>query len=200
MPCCYSESNSVLFIHYPKAGGFSVDDYLRRCIPDITRRGLHTRHHYARHIENLTGHDPLAFDCLLCVVRNPYAVQVSRYHYWHQEYEQGKRYPHARLAHSLTFNQWLRHERSGHGPYEYHKWYRIGDSDPPNLCIIKLENLADELPKAVAPYASGKLPTIKHLNESNHDDWRKYYDAASKAIVQAKYPYTFTRFYDPSEV
>lgn len=201
MAACYSETKKLAFIHIPRCGGHSVEAYLRGCIFDITKRSLTHRHHDMTSICYHTNTDLADWQHVICVIRNPYALQVSRWAYWRQQFAEGQSYAHAQLAASLPFTDWVLHRDSHHGPDEYHQWWQVDGREPDGLHIIKIEQLAQDLPQLCANFCEHDLPTLKQLNAAEHTDWQRYYTTqASIDNIKARYQQSLDRFYQGASV
>src|SRR5262245_20901599 len=93
-------NDDLLFVHVPKTGGMAITKYLIEVLPrpvwylypnfraDLEQKGINQvrgiRHeNLAESREVLRGHgrDLAGFKCILAVLRNPYALEVSRFAY-----------------------------------------------------------------------------------------------------------------------
>src|SRR4051812_21611462 len=92
-------SKDLLFVHVPKTGSMSVTEYLLRVLPPPIWYATHShdgalpagvtlmpgkRHEHLREAHEIArrhGMDLEDFRMILAAVRNPYALEVSRYAY-----------------------------------------------------------------------------------------------------------------------
>ena len=89
-----------------------------------------------------------------------------------------------------TYNFW--------GGY-YRFW--LFDEDgrkPPNLTVLKAEDMNQTFPAALAPWIAGAPPEMPHANRTAHADYTEYYShpeaervRKSLAIVEEKFRWTF---------
>ena len=93
-------NDDLLFIHVPKTGGMAVTKYLLEVLPppvryrypnfrqDYDHNGIiqfkgirHETMSDARDFLRTQGLDMTGFKCIIAVLRNPYAIEVSRFAY-----------------------------------------------------------------------------------------------------------------------
>ena len=107
------------------------------------------------------------------VVRNPYSRAVSYWAYW--------RKVNRAIVHDYTFAEHILKRVRGEAPAlgdhakSMHGWYRDVDLTH----VLRFENLSQEF--NTLPFMAGR--TLKHLNATEHDDWRSYYD--SEELMEA---------------
>ena len=103
------------------------------------------------------------------------------------------------LANEKSFGEFIADDRSNfaardeYGQGVYHWWLQHRGEIPSNVYLVKLEQLAEQLPEAIAPYANKALGTIPHINKSDRKPWQQYYTPELKEIVQDKFKWTFAR-------
>jgi len=136
------------------------------------------------------------FDSIIAVVRNPYDLEVSRYHFlrlgFHgvrglaQNVEQ-------EIALSGDFERFAA-EAPYHGrlPAGIEDWYEIDGKMPENMRIVRFEALEEELNKVV-----GELYPIsarlRRLNATAHAPYPSFLSQKSEAGIYRKYRWLFDR-------
>lgn len=207
----------VLFVHVPKTGGMAVSRYLLAALP---RPLWYTHPDRDRTLDEgviqLTGirHETLAesfaiaaaqgidaarLPLLVGVLRNPYALEVSRFAYLQKghPWDAG---PNQDLALAGDFTAFAT-QSTDHGGTErpIETYFEIDGVTPANMRILHLENLHDDLPRALRD-AGIEVPataTLAAENESRHGPWRDYYTRAAAEAVNARYRWVFDRgFYE----
>ncbi len=201
----------VLFVHVPKAGGMSVTRCLLRVLPRPVYYSLPPPHEKitdpsivqipgvrhetleeAREIVRAYGYDILEFPLILAVLRNPYAIEVSRYKYLQQTSHRPDRADDQELALNEDF-QTFAIKSSFHAgdsrPLE--SYFLLDGKVPPNLRIIKFENLVEELKAALRQVGIEQVADFPHLNRSRHADFRLYYTRRAEEAVYQKYKWAF---------
>lgn len=203
-------SEKVLFIHVPKTGGMAMTSYLSEILPGPTiytapepDPELHRRHPRIQHVpgarhETLEeaqavlaglGYDVSSFEVIIAGVRNPYALEVSRYAYLQNGHavDAGSEQD---LALSTAFPTFvLESDRSLTAPID--QYYTVGGAIPANLRIVRLEHVDEDVSRILGEIGLGSRGPIVRDNESLHDDYRSYYDEASEAAVYQRYRWMF---------
>ena len=203
-------SKDLLFVHVPKTGGMSVTRYLLEVLPRpiyysvdrrderITDEGIHQfpgiRHETlaeARDIVREYGFDIPDFPLILAVLRNPYAIEVSRYKYMQQDYAwlSGSVKELALNEDFVTFA--LKSSYHGGSSRPLDDYFLLEGKAPPNLRILRLESLLEELKSALRGIGIEKVAELPHENTSFHGDYRLYYSKAAEEIVYQKYRWAF---------
>ncbi len=206
----------VLFLHVPKTGGMSISDYLIRRLrgpvhytapePDPSLpRGIH---HRGRRHETLadaaaylssSGIDIEDFKLILATMRNPYELEVSRYHYLRlaNEWDQGTP---QRIALENSFPEYLAQAGFfGSGPPRFERYYELAGRIPPNMRILRFENLETDFLRHVNPFLrhSNREHRLPETNTTDHGDYRDYYDESAEAICHDRHRWIFDRGYFP---
>jgi hypothetical protein len=151
-------NEDVLFLHVPKTGGMSVTEYLLRRLrtpvtvtaPEPSDEPSRARFLQGRRHETMaeaaselsySGIDIDDFALILATMRNPYELEVSRYHYlrlanaWDSTEAQ-------RIALDNEFPDYLRQAGFfGSAPPRFERYYQLAGRVPPNLRILRFENL-----------------------------------------------------------
>jgi len=83
----------------------------------------------------------------------------------------------------------------GFGGY-YRYWVSVGDRVPPNVEILRMEELATEWPRVMAEFIPDP-PPLPVVNVHNPGvDWRSFYDEDAARRVESKFRWAFENFYD----
>lgn len=207
----------VLFVHVPKTGGMAVTRYLLAALPRPVW-STHPDHDPAldagviqlggiRHetlaesfaIAAAQGIDAARLPLVIGVLRNPYALEVSRFAYLQKghAWDAG---PNQELALAGDFTAFAT-QSTDHGgsarPIE--SYFEIDGRTPPTMRILRQESLHDELPRVLRD-AGIEIPATAALaaeNESPHGPWLEYYTRAAAEAVNARYRWVFDRgFYE----
>jgi hypothetical protein len=138
------------------------------------------------------------FHAILAVVRNPYDLEVSRYHFLRLGYHgvtglaRGRE---QRFAMAQDFEQFaLSAPFGGRRGVCIEQWYEIDGRMPDNLRLLRFETLEDELLRAfgeIYPIAT----RLCRENASSHGPWRTYLTPASEEAIYRKYQWLFDKRY-----
>ena len=188
-----------IFIHIPKAAGTSIIHALRPYArASLPRRLLHRVGFGGSSLPQLPDHakaldvraampEVFANSFKFAVVRNPWAWQVSYYHYIRQN---RKHWQHAEVA-PLSFAQYVEwrvvHDRLLQSDF-------VVDDDRKLMVdsIARVESLDRD---AVAIFDRIGVETrLPHRNRSRHDDYRAYYDDRTRALVAEHWAEDVERF------
>lgn len=138
------------------------------------------------------------FHTILAVVRNPYDLELSRYHFLRLGYhgiEGLARGREQRLAMVKEFEQFaLSAPFGGRQGVRIEQWYEIDGRMPENLCLLQFETLEDELLRAfgdIYPVTT----RLRRENASSHGPWRTYLTPASEGAIYRKYQWLFDKGY-----
>jgi hypothetical protein len=201
-------TDDLLYIHVPTTAGMAVSDALLRALPTpvyyAVQKGHEGRYRRATVIEGRRHqrladadawfaeqglpHRVASFRHVLAMVRNPYALEVSRYHYLRKghAWDAGKAQD---LALSGDFAAFVRGSRWW---FDFADYYSIDGRVPPNLRVLRQESFYRELESFCADAGVEKLP-LEHVNASRDQDYRDLIDDDLEALVYAKYRYLFDR-------
>lgn len=207
----------MLFVHVPKTGGMAVTRYLLAALdrpvwythPDrdpalddgvIQIPGI--RHETLAEsfaIAARQGIDAGSLPLVLGVLRNPYALEVSRFAYLQKghAWDAG---PNQELALAGDFTAFAT-QSTDHAGFErpIEAYFEVDGRVPPNVRILRQESLPDELPRALGAVGIEVPPAaaLAAENESRHGPWFDYYTRAAAAAVNARYRWVFDRgFYE----
>lgn len=132
------------------------------------------------------------FLAILAVVRNPYDLEVSRYHYLRRGHRGVKGLARGReqaMAMAENFESFaLRAPLLGRARIE--EWYEIAGSRPQNLRILRFETLAEDLSAVLAPLY-GTQVKLPRLNATPHAPYTAYLTPAAEAAIYGKYRWLF---------
>lgn len=189
--------------------------------------GLPIGHVPLRDIEHYTGRSPSSFKRIIGIIRNPYSQQLSQWRFWRERYAIGDRHEqdmcaasHPELATWLQdpgcdFHMWYEQRWAASEPqrlkpsgvpkdgYEgfggyYRYWLTVGDLIPPNVHIVKLEELARGWPKAVDGFVPDPHAPIPRENAGPSRpypvEWY-YHDAGARRLVEDKFRWAFEHHY-----
>lgn len=179
-----------------------------------------------RDIEAFTGRPLDSWDRIIGIIRNPYRQQVSQWWFWHKRYAEGDQHPnsvhaamHPRihtwlLEPECDFHIWYEQRFHADSPlvkkppsavtgYEgwggyYKYWLTVDEEFPPNLHILKMEELDTTGPAALAPYIEGTPPPMIRTNVGERIDWKMVLASNGKAaanvtmeIIESKFRWCF---------
>ncbi|MGH6887689.1 MAG: sulfotransferase domain-containing protein [Rhizomicrobium sp.] len=137
-------------------------------------------------------------DCpaILAVVRNPYDLEVSRYHYLRRGYHgvSGRaRSREQRIAMEHNFELFaLQAPFQGRLPARIEEWYQLDGCMPANLRIVRFEHLEADLHRAIGKFCpvTGRLP---RLNVVHHEPYASYVSPRTEEAIYNKYRWLFDR-------
>lgn len=209
----------VAFVHIPKTAGWSVKHWLCDAggIDDaqpqelLRKQGFPIGHVRLADYPHYLGRALDSFELIIAVVRNPYERELSQWKFWWERNARGGTHIHDTVAGQYNnLADWLSDPRSqfhiwydqhhGYPPTEQRLQYRdVGgvynyflEPHPPNLSIVRVEDMARDLPPLVQPYFEGTLPALPHINvsavASNPADW---FTGEACRIVNERYEWTW---------
>lgn len=160
------------------------------------------------------------FPLVLATIRNPYDLEVSRYAYLRQGYH-WERGAEQDLALASTFEEyavkndqrggiWQTEELTFHDaaalgddappeyPNELKDFYTLDGRIPPNLRVIRFENMVAELMDALRSVGiDARAADFPWVNQSRRDDFRSYYTPRAEEAVHARYRWVFDQGFYP---
>jgi hypothetical protein len=192
-------NDDLLFIHIGKTGGTSCSLYLlenlrgtvhychRNAAHDIgeiqphnPRLIPHTDLENGRHsnlseglafVAQLEGRTLQDFEKIIAVIRHPVTLEYSWYRHLQKPtiQESRKAWPRAASLAALSFEDFLQqapYHRPGH-PQE--RFFLLEGEAPPQLELIRFEQLASEFPAVVAPFLKeNPAPALMHTNRTDY--------------------------------
>jgi hypothetical protein len=207
-------SKDLLFIHIPKTGGMSVSSYLLKVLPlpvyyaqphhddELTTAGITqidgTRHETlleASQVVSQFGFDVRRFPIIFAVVRNPYALEVSRYAYLRigHPWDRG---PNQTIAMTSSFETFALQSTFHGGSERPIENYLLLDGQlPENMRVLRFENLAADVSSLLESIGLTISDEFPWLNKSKHSDFRAYYTAAAEEAVYRRYQWLFDNHY-----
>lgn len=205
-------NRDVLFIHVPKTGGMSISKRLLYALPrpvyytngddepapgdpeGATHVGglRHENLEQAREALRSRGVSLSRFRAILAVVRNPYQMEVSRYHYLRLDNPWDKG-PAQKLALEGDFERF-----AIESPYLFsstphiERFFTVDGLVPPNLRLLRFETLQEDFDRAVdelrLPSLAGPLP---RLNRTRHDHHRSYLTRGAEQAIYHRFRWLF---------
>lgn len=212
-------NDRMMFIHIGKTGGSSCSDYLLHnlqgpawnCHADADRElaplgiaGMHPRTDIKRHctlpealdyVRAIDGRGIDGFEKIVTVIRHPYTLEYSHYHYMKRpdvrEREKGNPGLLERTSGDLADFA----ARAG-----YHRkdtpqegYFLVDGAVPANVELVRYEELAEAFPRAVAPFLKpGASFPFPHVNRTGYegrvDDEM---DDAVEALIYRKHRWMF---------
>lgn len=188
----------------------------------IEESGLPIGHIPLRDIERFTGRAPDTWQKIIGVVRNPYEQQVSQWSFWRDRYARGQRHVHDICAAQYPsihgwledpgcdFHLWYEQRFASDQPIVkkypgpdtdyanfggyYLYWLAVDDAIPPNVEILRSEDLNVTLPASLGVDADlGRINTSPH-----HANFAEYFSHPNPAKVhraleriEQKFKWTF---------
>lgn len=154
------------------------------------------------------------FPVILATIRNPYDLEASRYSYLRlgHPWERG---PEQDLALSSSFEEFaVKNEQRGGSwatdavttrdpaadpgdreyPNELKDFYTLDGRTPPNLRLVRFENLVDDLTEALRSVGiEGRPEDFPWVNRSRQDRFLSYYTPRAEEAVYRRYRWVFDR-------
>jgi hypothetical protein len=207
----------VLFVHVPKTGGMAVTRFLLAALPRpvwythpdrdpalddgvIQFEGIrHETLAEAHAVAARLGIDVARLPLVVGVLRNPYALEVSRFAYLQKghPWDAGGNQDLALAGDFTAFATQSTDHGGSERPIE--AYFEIDGRIPGNMRILRQESLHQELP-AVLRDAGIAVPASVALaaeNESRHGPWLDYYTRAAAEAVNERYRWVFDHgFYE----
>jgi len=211
-------NDHVLFIHAPKTAGMSVSHYLLSHLEGdiyITAPAGHEkensgrvhvlegmRHewlHKAAEILKPHGRSVESFQRIISAIRNPYDLEVSRFHYLRLGHPYDAGYA-QELALTGNFKEFCKSAPYvGRNPSNVAAWYILGQRLLPSMRIVRVENLERGLADALSGFVSGHVE-LPRINVTAHEPYERYIDAEVEEYIYRKYKWIFdTGFYPRHE-
>lgn len=203
-------NDELLFIHAPKTAGMSLTDALLRglrgqvyiTVPHghgaraageviLEGRRHETLPMAAAHFAH-RGEDLRRFQAIVAVVRNPYDLELSRFHYLR------KGHAHDRgaaqdLALAGDFGAFALKSRWWFGNFA--DFYTLDGRMPDTLRVLRFENLAADFDAVCSGFLTGRTP-LPRLNATEHGTVDQHLTPSSETAIFQKYRWLFdTGFY-----
>lgn len=213
-------NDEVLFLHIPKTAGKSISLSLTRTlrrplwchVPPGTERSLREGADLTGvEIVRSNGHegvtkafatlraqgiDPTALRQVLVVIRNPYDLMVSNYHFMREQYDANAGRPNFEAARNLDFEAYTREVAF----FDISRFFLEDQAnEPPQLRILRYETLQADLDAALGDLGHGPVE-LPRLNASSRPDARSLLTPAAEEAIYAKFQYLFDRgFYERAQ-
>ncbi|HEX3663859.1 MAG TPA: sulfotransferase domain-containing protein [Rhizomicrobium sp.] len=142
------------------------------------------------------------FEAIIAVIRNPYDLEVSRFHFFQRGHlgVPGLANEYAEeLAQSGDFTGFaMRAAYHGQLPGRIEDWFEIAGRRPANLHILRFETLQSDLAQVLAPYCRIVSP-LPRLNASTRAPYKDYLTPAIEEAIYNKYRWLFEQGFYPRE-
>ena len=193
-------SPSLMFIHYPRTGGSSIQKLVLEALPGkyypiddermndgqkawVVHQGLDVAWQYARHL----GLDPEAIPALV-VIRNPYDLMISGYKYLGQRWKgQVADLPNSFRAYLEDLSARTPPDRAqawARAHYgQYDDYLRLGGRQPSNLTVARFENLVEEVGAFLVKAGMDPAAAFPHRNATEHQHFSRYYTGVEEELV-----------------
>lgn len=203
-------NDSVLYLHVPKTGGMTVSKRLLERLPrpvycavpsghesgpDDVRAVPGIRHETLDDARTLLagfGRTLDSFARILVTIRNPMALEVSRYFFLRM----GS--PHDRnsdqeLADNVDFPTFAaRSTFYGREEANIERWILLDGEPLPNLVVVRQERLEEDLSDALASVGLGHIASgLDTVNASRHEDYRTYLTPDAERTIYRRYRWVY---------
>ena len=205
-------NRDLLFLHVPKTGGMAVTQKLLDILPKpiyyALPEGAKNKVHNPPEIIAVAGkrHGNLqqaqdwlkdydltlaSFKKIVATIRNPYAMEVSRYFYLRLDrpWDRGK-------AQTIALNNDFE-TFATESPYFGRKLSRIEDyflvdgKMLENMAIVKQENLDEDLNRILTELNLTLDSGVKKQNGTKHADYHEYITPQAEAAIYRRYQWLF---------
>jgi hypothetical protein len=212
-------NDRLMFIHIGKTGGSSCSDYLIHnlqgpawnCHADADRElaplgidGMYPRTDIKRHctlaeaaayVHAFDGRTLADFEKVVTVIRDPYTLEYSHYHYMKlPEVREREKHNPALLERTSGDLRDFAARAGYHRKDTPQEGYFLVDGElPPNVQLVRYETLAEDFPRAVAPYLKpGAAFPFPHVNRTGyHGDVVEELTPEIEALIYRKHRYMF---------
>ena len=205
-------NQDLLFLHVPKTGGMAVTQKLLGILPKpiyyALPEGAKNKVHNPPKIIAVVGkrHGNLqqaqdwlkdydrslhSFKKIVATIRNPYAMEVSRYFYLrlNRPWDRGKAQTIALNSDFETFA--LESPYFGRKLSRVEDYFLIDGKMPENMAIIKQEQLDEDLNRVLAELNITIDGSVKRQNGTKHADYREYLTLTAEAAIYRRYQWLF---------
>ena len=203
-------SNEFLFIHVPKTAGMSITNGLLKSLDGKVYYAVQEGHARSRYGETVIAgrrHQTLAaadayfqdmglehrvanFRFVMSMVRNPYEMEVSRFHYLRKGHAWDKGLA-QKLALAGDFASFV---EGSTWWFDFRDYYTVDGLLPENLYIVRYEDFEQTVQLNFAACFRKTFKT-RRMNKSHSTDYRDYYSRDLEDLVYKKYQWIFDKGY-----
>ena len=204
-------NDELLFLHVPKTAGMAVSEALTRCLRAPVCYAVQAGHEgdlaARKGVRVMTGrrHQNLAtadawfeakelpqrvatFRRVLVMVRNPYAMEVSRYHYLRK----GHPWDHGRAQDLAVAGDFAAFVAESRWWFDFRDYYSVDGYVPDNLLIVRQEALGTGIVLGCEDCFAEPFHA-EAVNNSREHDYRDYLTPALEPLVYRKYQWVFDK-------
>ncbi len=205
-------NQDLLFLHVPKTGGMAVTkkllDILPKpiyyALPEFTKEKFHDsseiivtpgkRHGNLKQAQEWVseyGKTLASFKKIVATIRNPYAMEVSRYFYLRlgHAWDKGQAQTIALENDFETFA--LKSPYFGRKYSYVESYFVINGVIPDNLAVIKNESLHSDLENVLSELDLTMDEPIQKLNGTQHDNYGQYITPEAEVAIYNRYQWLF---------
>ena len=135
------------------------------------------------------------FKYIMSMVRNPYEMEVSRFHYLRKGHEWDKGIA-QKMAMSGNFGTFVANSKWW---FKFRDYYTAEGFVPANLYIVRYENFEQTMQLNFASCFRRKFKA-QRLNKSHNTNYREYYTKELESLVYYKYQWIFDKGYYAREL
>lgn len=194
-----NHKHKLIFIHIPKTAGNSITKELK-LIKNLNKKTPKiSKHAKAFEVKYLIGEKIWNDYFSFAFVRNPWDLMVSSYHWWLQKAQTIKY--HKKKADKISnFSSFKDFLYSDFGKYMINE--RYGDMfdwicDFNDNIIVdyvgKLETINEDW-KNICKLTNINYRELPHINSSNRDDYRNYYDDDTIELIRKRFHKTINQY------
>ena len=210
-------NQDLLFLHVPKTGGMAVTqkllDILPKpiycALPEGAKNKVHNppeiiavagkRHGNLQQAQDWLsqyGKNLASFKKIVATIRNPYAMEVSRYFYLrlNRPWDRGKAQTIALNSDFTTFA--LESPYFGRKLSCVEDYFLVNGTMPESMAIVKQEQLDADLDRVLAELNLTLNAPVAKKNGTKHADYHEYLTPQAEAAIYQRYQWLFdTGFY-----
>lgn len=208
-------NDDLLFLHVPKTAGMAISGALMASLKPPVIHAVQSGHAgdagpgvtvmSGRRHQNLATadawfeeaglpHRVASFRHVLVMVRNPYAMELSRFHYLRKGHA-WDRGPAQALALAGDYAAFVAGSRWW---FDFRDYYTLDGAVPDNLRIVRQEAYAGTLALTCGDSLARPLK-VPELNRSHDLDYREVMDAWLEQAIYRKYQWIFDKGFYPRE-
>ncbi len=205
-------NQDLLFLHVPKTGGMAVTEKLLEvlpkpiyyALPEVVKDKAHNppeiiavagkRHGNLQQAQEWVkeyGKTLASFKKIVAGIRNPYAMEVSRYFYLRlgHPWDKGQAQKIALESDFETFA--VKSRYFGRKSSQIEKYFLINGTIPNNLTVIRHEQLYSDLAKVLAELNLNLNTAIARINSTKHADYQQYLTPKAEEAIYQRYRWLF---------